>query len=437
VFELVKAEHPVSAGAPSISLTLHDGVQFSDGSPVDALAVKASLDRLTGRAPGSTPGPRQSEFQWVSSVQVVSRLELRLVFQRPEPDFRQKLTLPAAYIFKRTAGEIVGCGPYKLEGTPDAHALTLSPNPHYQRLPVDPEPGPLTGGIQFLFQPEESANRFLFLKHDMDLFRATPASVQGLSKAGARLLSRPEGAVVYIAVNTQRPDLDKSFRQAANLFINRGALITHILRGQGLPSTGPIPTVFRLGLPVAQKDTDGFDPAKGRALLRASRYAETGRAVQFLHKSDTESAWIARAVSAMLEEGGIKVERRPMDRNLLRQMNHAGDGDLFLLNWSADYPVAEDFLLPLFHSKRPGNRGNRAHYKNPELDQVLDAIASGQADKPALVQRADGIVREECPWIFLYFPVETAALSPRVQEYHWPGSYSSDRGLGIRLRPGQ
>ncbi len=425
------AETVVSPDGRTIRIQLFPGILFSDGSPVDSTAVQSSLLASAGRT--LPPGPRASLFDGISLIETSGPERLFIHLVRRDPRLPLFLTLPSAFIHKRTEKGIIGCGAYQLAGHPDGNGIDLSPNIFFRPLPGDKEELPLTDGIHVLIQPEEAANRFLLLKGDLDVYRSPPGQVRSLKDTGLVITTADELAVHYVAIHTAKPDLDTAFRRAANLAVPRRSLVTHLLADQARVSTGPVPPALRLDRKGTAGDTDSFNLEEARRLLKMSAWSQAPRPIEFLHKGDSDATLLARAIEASLTKAGIPVRRRPMDRNLLRRENALGHGDLFLLNWSADFPEAEDFLIPLFHSKNAGG-SNRAHFRNSELDAILDRLAASDPDRLEWISRADALIRRESPWIFLYFPIENVALSPRVRRFPAAGFYSADRGLGILLR---
>ena len=74
-------------------------------------------------------------------------------------------------------------------------------------------------------------------------------------------------------------------------------------------------------------------------------------------------ARIAQAIQADLEKIGIIVDIVERDAATGRAAARAGKVDLFLADWYADYPDAENFTYPLFHSSNAGSGGNYAFLK--------------------------------------------------------------------------
>ena len=95
-----------------------------------------------------------------------------------------------------------------------------------------------------------------------------------------------------------------------------------------------------------------------------------------------------------------------------------GRVSIFFLGWVSDYPDAENFLQ-LFHSKNVSPGANHGNYRNPEFDKVYDAAmaATTVEARNAAWRRAQEIVCEDCPWIFLHFPKAYTLTRASLQGY--------------------
>lgn len=101
-------------GPDSITLNLRQGVTFTDGTPFDAAAVAANVDRVQ-----STPGTWQSIFNAVENVVVVDDHTVTFELSRPDPELLPNLARRGAFMLSPASfdGEFtspVGTGPWVL-----------------------------------------------------------------------------------------------------------------------------------------------------------------------------------------------------------------------------------------------------------------------------------------------------------------------------------
>jgi peptide/nickel transport system substrate-binding protein/oligopeptide transport system substrate-binding protein len=145
---------------------------------------------------------------------------------------------------------------------------------------------------------------------------------------------------------------------------------------------------------------------------------------------------VLESVQAYLAEVGVRARIVTREWGAFKQAVDQGTPDAFFLDWFADYPDAENFLAPLFHSRNRGGGGNRTGYSNQEVDSLIDAAAlvSGADERWELYRRAEEIVYSDAPWIFLWFPVRYEIVSPRLDGYRIPVIFNGQRFLDVKRR---
>ena len=85
----------------------------------------------------------------------------------------------------------------------------------------------------------------------------------------------------------------------------------------------------------------------------------------------------------------------------------------------ADYPDAENFLYPLFHSDNFGAGGNRTSFSHPEVDRLIElAQADGRPGRRiASVSPIEDLVLEQAPRVFLFYGQSWVVHRPEVRGY--------------------
>ena len=118
----------------------------------------------------------------------------------------------------------------------------------------------------------------------------------------------------------------------------------------------------------------------------------------------SENDWMIKQFAKL----GVQLEVRATDFNQYQDKTLRGKHQIFWGGWLADYPDAENFLFlmygPIARSKHQGD--NYANYDNPEYDALyrqLQALDDGPA-KQAVIDKMVGIVQQDSPWAFGYFP---------------------------------
>jgi peptide/nickel transport system substrate-binding protein/oligopeptide transport system substrate-binding protein len=106
---------------------------------------------------------------------------------------------------------------------------------------------------------------------------------------------------------------------------------------------------------------------------------------------------------------------------------------MFWLSWWADYPDPEDFLFPLFHSSNIGPAGNRARYRNAEVDRLIELgqAARDGKERDMYYEKAERLIVGEAPWVFFWHKTEYVLRQPWIKNYKAYSIYSMDKGTEI------
>ena len=178
-----------------------------------------------------------------------------------------------------------------------------------------------------------------------------------------------------------------------------------------------------------------YDPASARRLLAEAGYAE-GLRLEIWQRENPEAGRILEAVQGYLARVGIETRLVTREWSAFKEAIDRGTPDAFYLDWIADYPDAENFLAPLFHSANVGGGGNRTGYRNAPVDSLLASAATlmDSTRRRECQRSAEEIIYAEAPWIFLWFPERFEMTSPRVSGYEVPLIFSAQRFLDVRVR---
>jgi peptide/nickel transport system substrate-binding protein len=426
------AESAEPAGDGSWTIRLRPNWKFSDGTPVDAAAVCDSLLDGTERNPLALSQTGRME------IDVADPLTLKISTAKPVPALRSVLAEYFHVIHKRqpapaeAGGErIVFTGPYRVTQFRKDDRVELEPNPH------SPLPGRRAPVI--VRKLVDAQARALALESgEADLaFQLPPESLDRLRGRGIRVGSTLVGYQYLLFLNGRRPGLsEQPVRQAIDLAINRAALVA-ALRG-GEVATGFYPKFYRF----AAQEPRPYDPERAAKLLDDAGWKRGPDGIRtkgadrlaFTLLSVTQAAeygYMALLIKDDLAKIGIAVEVKGVERSLPFLM--AGDFD-FGFNFTHAAPGGDPAFVmeQFFRSTAPRNYGK---VPLPGLDAVLDELAHtrdpGQRD--ALAQKAQSMIFEQAPAVFLMTPVWHTGLSARLPGYKpYPSDYyivQADMGL--------
>jgi oligopeptide transport system substrate-binding protein len=208
-------------------------------------------------------------------------------------------------------------------------------------------------------------------------------------------------------------------RQALNYAIDRRIIVRNLIAGRGELAAGVIPS----SLPGAEKARIGyqFDTLRARQLLREAGHPN-GIDLELWTSTNPIYVRIAETLQAYLQLSGIRVKVVQRESAAAREAARKGKTDLFIKDWYADYPDAENFLYPLLHSANKGVGGNVSYYANAEFDSLVSAARRepDEAKRVAMYTQADRIAYRDAPMIFLWFYSELYAVQPWVKGFEPP-----------------
>ncbi len=415
--------------------------RFSNGRGVRAADVQASFERVLAPATASPRAWVLERIQGakdfrdggsasVAGLQALDDSTLVIELEEPFAPFLSMLALPAARVVDVqtiSEGEVpVGSGPWILAEWVRGDRVTLTPNPHHPHAARD------LAGVRYRVIPEPFTRIAEFESGSIDVLEIPDAEVPRFlddAERAPRLLRRPELRVFYVGLNNPRLS-DPRVRRALNHAVNVPQLARVLQAGESIPAHGAIPPGI-----AGHRDRPGYeyDPELAKQLLREAG-AENLELDLWLRES-AEGARVMEAVQAYWQQVGVRTTLVRREWSAFKQAVSAGKVDAFLLDWFADYPDAENFLFPLFHSSNQGGGGNRAFFSDPYVDRLIEESSrmldpAARADACAHI---DSLVYAQAPWVYLYFPTTFHIVSERVTGYRLPSLYLGNDFSGVRV----
>lgn len=410
------------------TVTLAEGRAFSDGTPVDAQAVAAALNR-TG---AGNPAARASAGRLTATA--TGPLTLTIATERPTPVLPSILAEWAMPIYRMTEGGPVFSGPFAVAEFEAGARMRLVPNAHYPRAAERPE-------IELIRVADAQSLALGLMAGELDLAFNLPVEMLEMVAAvdGITVRSFPVEYQYMMWMNTRRGALaDPQVRRAIDRAISRTDLARAVR--SGVPATGAFPARF----PFAAAEGPAHDPAEAARLLDAAgwtvqadgRRARDGQVLAltlWAYPQRPDLITFQPVIRAQLEALGITVETRVTESP--SDTARSGGFDLFL--WAQHTAPAGDpaFFLSLFLGADGAN--NVTGWSDPAFEAILsDLSAEGDPARRAdLARAAQAVVAEAAPVAFLLTPEWHVGLSERMATYRpWGSDYyviRDDFGLGL------
>ena len=425
---------------------LRPGVRFHDGTAVTAAHVRASLLRvLDPKARGGRAWPllpiagagafAAGQASDVPGILVLGDTAVAFTLERPLAVFPKFLAMPVAAIVPHPApadlaAQPIGTGAWRFVSWQHDDQLTFARNPEYWDGVAQ------TDTLVVRIIPEELTRAAEYESGRLSVVEIPFGETARWERDHpAELQRKPALRVVYVALNTRRGALrDARVRQAINHAVNVDAILGTIVAGRGVRARGSVPPT----LPGGDTARAGyaFDTTLARRLLAEAGYTKGLDLQLWRSGSNVVLGRVAQAIQSDLAAVGIRVELVTRDAASQREAARKGEADMAILDWWADYPDAENFLAPLFHSASHGPGGNYAFFTDTRTDSLLD-LAQRTLDevaRTALYRDADERVYRAAPWLYLWFPVDLWAQHPGVTGWDLPVIFNGQRWNGVRLR---
>jgi peptide/nickel transport system substrate-binding protein len=386
-----------NSSATSYTFTLRKGVTFSDGTPLNAAAVKYTFDRIESPAEGSLfaivlLGPYKDTV-------VNSPYSVTVNFSAPYPGFLEAasqaflgIVSPTAATKEGTAGfglHPVGSGPFEITSNIADQSITEVRNPDYDWGPAGlNHQGPAClSKIVFTEVPTESTRAGQLEHGQVDAAETIlpPDYTTVKDDANLRLYVVPgAGADYQYEINTaQAPWNDTQLRIALRDAINLPAILKAVYQGEYTQAWGPLMPNTAFYDPAVQNSWS-YDPALSESILQKAGWVlgsdgyrhKDGQTLSISFLGSTPDRELRQEVSvyvqAYLKQVGIDMTITNLTAQAAIAASESGKYGIAATSFITASPsILYDFfdsaLIPT-----PGKSGlNGSHLDNPTVDSWL------------------------------------------------------------------
>jgi peptide/nickel transport system substrate-binding protein len=408
---------------------LRQGVEFHDGTPLDAEAVVATLERVRD----NEELIKAFVFQNIETVEAESEYEVIVTTTTPFAALPGHLSMlgvmPAYAADDETAffDEPVGTGPFRFVSWVRGEEIELEANDNYWQEDI-----PHVQHLTVRFIPELSTRVSGLRSGEIHIIdRVTPDMVETIEETdGVHVLEVPAVETSQWVFQMQRePVSDIRLRQAISLGIDREAIINEFMLGYAVPAVCPVPPPLIGHVDLGIKP---YDPEAAREIIQDAGYEGVTLDFVLMRGVYPMQLEIVQAVQAMLGEVGIDINIRDMEIAAARDARSAGDFDLFYSGW-AHMPHDPDWYFGQWFTVDGSAGLNR--YDNPEVEQlIMDARVPDPEQRQQAYEELQRILwEEEEPAIWPFYSVALYGVSDQVQNYEPRPDYyvlSSEVSLG-------
>ena len=428
--------YEIAPDGMSVTIKLRSGVKFHDGEPMDAEAVRFTVERNI-----NTPGSlRRSELTAVERVEVVDPLTVRFVLRQPQGyllvvNLAERSGMIVSPKAARSLGDRFGAqpvcaGPYRfVERVPQGRILVERFIDYYDESMVGPD------RIEYLPIADSTVRLSALRSGEIQIAeRLTPTDLPQLEDdTNVRVVSTADLGYHFIRFNTNngpRGELlgrDVRLRRAISLAIDRRAMVHALFDDKYVPGNqfvNPSSPYYDPTHPLPERDVEA-----SRRLLREA--GAPNLTFTLLVPAERERQEAAQFVQAMLAEAGITMHVETQDNATMLQNAHRGQFEAVFSFWSGR-PHPDGNVFAHYTCRGPQND---SRYCNPELDKVLTKAreTSGEEERQALYRRANAILAEDVPSAILWHRRTFTGLSTRVSGFV-PHPDSTIRVRGLKLQ---
>jgi oligopeptide transport system substrate-binding protein len=416
----------ISADGLIYTFELDPRARFSNGSTVVADDYLFSFDRMLSpkmHCPADfmyfgirgVEEYRAGKSEHISGVEAPSPYKLVFRLLQPDLTFLYRLAMPFAApvckeLLKDKFSEIgtisAGAGPFKLKEWNRGARIQLVRNPYYGgACPAFVDELDATIGI------EDSVAQMMFERRELDImdlkFGVAGAEFPRIKRTPEifrNLEAEVSSAIDYLALNTEIPPLDnKLVRKAFNYAINKQRLV-EIQSGRSVAMNGPLPPV----VPGFNPNLKGYEysPEKARTLLAEAGFPNGFTTSVIFPNVVQENFRVVAALQEDLRQVGVILEANPLSfPAYIEKSQRRKTAAVCYAAWSEDFPDPSNYLDALFNGETISERDcqNLAFYNNPEVNGLLKTAASSLnvKERLALYQKAEALIVEDAPWVFL------------------------------------
>jgi peptide/nickel transport system substrate-binding protein len=421
-----------SKDAKTWTFTLRPNVKFTDGTPVDAEAVKFNFDRWR-----LTSNQYRGNYQFsyyvaefggfpglISDVQVDGPLKVSFKLTRPYGPFLRNLAMASFAIGSPTAIKAdivafdhhpVGSGPYQLvEWVKDDH-ITLRANPEYR-------PAPAYATVVIRDIPDQATSVLEVQKGDIDgLSDLRPDDAANLAKfKGITIYRQPSNNVSYLAMNMdKKPFGDQRIRQAIAYAIDIPAIVHAFYPTGGMVADEWIPPGMLGNNPAVHAYAQNI--AKAKALLAAAGMSK-GFSTELYYGTAPrpympEPGRVAEAIQADLRQIGINVTLQPFEWAVYLSKIKNGEHPMCLIGWTGDNGDPDNFLYPLLDKDSAVKGGqNYAFWRDEHFHKLMleGQTTIVESERAKIYAQAVQLVHDEAPAIPLVHTTVPFAMKSNV-----------------------
>jgi peptide/nickel transport system substrate-binding protein len=435
-----------NSDASSWTFHLHPGITFSDGTPLDAAAVKANYVRTIGLSLGTQLILGSFITDASKDIVVVDPATITFNLNAPTPHF--DVVMAAQYgtgivspkVFadhstgdKDQAHEwlqanAIGTGPYVLDTLKPNDEVDLVQNPSYWRG----WSGKHFKKIIIRQIPESASRRQLLEQGDADTaINGTADDTEALRSEGFKIGDFKNLDMTYIILGEYGALKTPEARQAMNYLFPYDDFLNTVMKGTLVRANGVFPDLLSTHDDNVFKYDTNLDKAKS-LLATAGVVPGTTLTYEYYTGFGKEAGTV---LQAQLEKVGLKltlkeVEFGQMNADLTTDRPEAQRANFYYWGWWPDYNAPSDYSWILFNSGAIPSPDcpcyNSGYYKNATVDKIINdgfSLTDDAKLTSSFKQAQDILVNTDPAWIPVGQQLDDTYFRPDIQGHYFNPLY--------------
>lgn len=388
---------------------IYENILFHDGTHMTAEDVAASMEYAR-----EYPTTKQYSSFW-TSLSVVDTYTIQLTtngaYALTLVDMSSLKVVPKALIeagndFNQNP---IGSGPYKFVSQTLGDKIEFEAFDEYFDAGHQPQIEKLTWRII-----PEGSSRTIALEageadfiievetNDLDRLKASE-NVEVQTVSGTRMN--------YFLMNNEVAPFDnKDFRKAVNAAIDREAVLTVALNGEGKAAAAACPSVFA---GTSLENAEGYDPAKALEYLEKSGVDPSTVTFSCIVATDATRR-AAEVIQAYLQEIGLEMTIESLD--YAAWLNDVMGGHCTTAVTGYTSTTLDRYLNGTFHTSAI-DAANQSRVRDAYIDELLDLglTQTNEEERNATYREVTAYINELTPYVPLYESVITRAYNAALQ----------------------
>lgn len=398
----------VSNGGKTYELTLRDGLEYSDGTPVKASDFEHTIKRVLNLESGGSPyfeaiegaeeylanGNAKADISGIETNDKTGEITIELT--GPEAAFSNVLAMNFAGLVpgdtpfeNMTSDPAPGAGAYSITKSVPNREYVLTKNPNFEEIDGVPEAQIETVTTKIVPNLQQQTQDVI--ENEFDFMQDVPAA-----DLKAEVIDRfgPDGSeeqrykenetlsTFYFFLNSKTPPFDDpKVREAVNIGLDKPAL-ARVFAGELATGCSFLPP----GMPGYTEEIDDSecpfgDPDEEPDLERAQQMIKEagaeGAEVTVWGNTDDPTPKVTQAYADQLNKMGFDAEPKIIDGGVYFQTlgNEDTEAQTGYTNWFADFPHPLNFVFLVDgRTIQPTNNQNFSYTDDPKINEEIEAL---------------------------------------------------------------